>query len=313
MRLRASATAVALLTAAMPVLANAACPSRVDMQAMEAATLQQTLMVAGFTCHASGDYNRFVLAHRAELQKSDAALLAYFQRNGGTAAYHTYKTHLANQAALTSSHSDRFCDDAGQLFQIAGSSGALSDVLGSMPLADTGQDRCRAAIEARAEPVRGGSQRVTRTARAEPTRIPLPPFAGHAAPAPGDVTPPPQARTAAAPPPPDARREREYADRDPVRDDMRDDRDNGRYDMANRDGDRYAPPPPPDYRVRRAPPPPPPRDYAMRRGGMSPWRERDPREDIRSDPRDDDRGYDDRYGDYGPPDEDDAPFFGWGC
>jgi hypothetical protein len=308
MRLRASAAAAALLTAVLPALANAACPSRVDMQAMEAATLQQTLMVAGFTCHASGDYNRFVLAHRGELQKSDAALLAYFQRNGGTAAYHTYKTHLANQAALTSSHSDRFCDDAGQLFQIAGRSGALSDVLGSMPLADTGQDRCRATIEARAEPVQGSSQRVTRMARAEPTRIPLPPYANHKAPPPAarDIAPPPETRTAAAPPPPDMRRERDYADRGPAPDDMRDDdRDDGRYDMA-RDNDHYAPPPPPDYRAS-----PPSRDYAMRRGGMSPWRERAPE---RGDPRDDDRGYgpDDRYADYGPPDDDDAPFFGWG-
>jgi hypothetical protein len=308
MRLRASAAVAALLTAVTPVLANAACPSRVDIQAMEAATLQQTLMVAGFTCHASGDYNRFVLAHRSELQKSDAALLAYFQRNGGTAAYHTYKTHLANQAALTSSHSDRFCDDAGQLFQIAGSSGVLSDVLGSMPLADTGQDRCRATIEARAEPVQGSSQRVMRTARAEPTRIPLPPYAGHdAPPAARDIAPLPETRTAAAPPPPDMRRERDYADLGPKPDDMRDDdRDDGRYDMARGD-DRYAPPPPPpDY---RAPPPPPPtRDYAMRRGGMSPWRERAP------DPRDDDRWYgpDDRTADYGPPDDGDAPFFGWG-
>ena len=40
-------------------------------------------MVAGLTCQASDAYNRFVIAYRPELQKSDADLKAYFVRREG--------------------------------------------------------------------------------------------------------------------------------------------------------------------------------------------------------------------------------------
>jgi hypothetical protein len=133
------------------------------MHVLQRASLQQRLMVAAFTCHDTAAYNRFVLGHRGELQQSDAALLAYFKKNGGTAAYHTYKTHLANASALESSRSDDFCGNADLLFQATSGTGSLDDILDRMPAADTGYAACYVADT---KPVRGGSQKVARTADA---------------------------------------------------------------------------------------------------------------------------------------------------
>ena len=59
------------------------CTTQGELSSLRTAALQQQLMVAGLTCHASEAYNRFVLAYRPELQKSDAELKAYFIRRGG--------------------------------------------------------------------------------------------------------------------------------------------------------------------------------------------------------------------------------------
>jgi hypothetical protein len=153
------AAVAALTTAALPSAAAAACLNRTDMHAMQAAALQQRLMVAAFTCHDTAAYNRFVLGHRGELQKSDASLLAYFQKNGGTAAYHTYKTHLANAASLESSRSDSFCGDADVLFRTTSGRGSLGNILDRMPTTGTGYAACYVA---EATPVSGASQQVAR-------------------------------------------------------------------------------------------------------------------------------------------------------
>lgn len=83
-------------------LSALACNSPRDVAALKTAALQQRLMVAALTCKSTTAYNRFVLAHRAELQRSDADLKAYFVAQGGErgeAAYDTYKTKVANLAA----------------------------------------------------------------------------------------------------------------------------------------------------------------------------------------------------------------------
>jgi hypothetical protein len=79
--------------------ALAACIGARDAAALRVASLQQRLMVAGLACKAGDAYNRFVLGHRAELQRSDDDLKSYFVRNGGEAGYDSYKTRLANLAA----------------------------------------------------------------------------------------------------------------------------------------------------------------------------------------------------------------------
>lgn len=164
-RRKTGATMLALAMAALPLAANAACLNRTDMHAMQAASLQQRLMVAAFTCHDTAAYNRFVLSHRGELQQSDATLLAYFKKNGGEAGYHTYKTHLANASALDSSRSDGFCGDVGTLFRMTSGGGSLDDMLDRMPTASTGYSACYVADT---QPVQGGSQKIVRTADATP-------------------------------------------------------------------------------------------------------------------------------------------------
>ena len=59
------------------------CTTRMKWRRCAPPRVQQELMVAGLTCHASDAYNRFVLAYRPELQKSDADLKSYFMRRGG--------------------------------------------------------------------------------------------------------------------------------------------------------------------------------------------------------------------------------------
>jgi hypothetical protein len=87
-----------LIGIANPLAAHA-CVGPREAAALKIATLQQRLMVAGLTCHAGEAYNRFVLTHRAELQRSDDDLKDYFIKNGGEAGYDSYKTKAANLAA----------------------------------------------------------------------------------------------------------------------------------------------------------------------------------------------------------------------
>jgi len=144
-----AASAALLMAALSAAAASAACLNRTDMHALQAAAVQQKLMVAAFTCQDSAAYNRFVLSHRGELQKSDATLMAFFKRgSGGVAAYHTYKTHLANASALSSSRDDGFCGDASALFRRVSRGGSLDDVLDSMPTAGTGYSACYVASAA---------------------------------------------------------------------------------------------------------------------------------------------------------------------
>ena len=85
--------------------AAALCTTGKEMAALRAAAIQQQLMVAGLTCQAGADYNRFVLAYRPELRKSDADLKAYFvRRHGrrrGEEMYDSFKTKLANLSSFS--------------------------------------------------------------------------------------------------------------------------------------------------------------------------------------------------------------------
>jgi len=99
------------------------CTTQNELSALRTAALQQQLMVAGLTCHASAAYNRFVLAYRPELQKSDAELKAYFIRRGGEhgeADYDSFKTKLANLASLSDSADGRaYCANSRVSFEMA--------------------------------------------------------------------------------------------------------------------------------------------------------------------------------------------------
>lgn len=96
--------------------------------ARQTAGIQQQLMVAALTCHQTGLYNRLVTSRRNELRRSDAELRRFFEhRHGGIAAYHAYKTHLANAASLRSLHNiRRYCRAAETMFEAADKRADLS-------------------------------------------------------------------------------------------------------------------------------------------------------------------------------------------
>ena len=99
------------------------CTTADEMAALRTAAVQQELMVAGLTCQASEAYNRFVLAYRPELQRSDADLKAYFLRREGQrgeAAYDTFKTKLANLSSLSDiANTTGYCANARAAFSLA--------------------------------------------------------------------------------------------------------------------------------------------------------------------------------------------------
>jgi len=103
------------------------CANQTDASALRLAALQQELMVAAFTCRDVSRYNNFVLAHQPELVASDGVLKAYFVKRSGEAAYHTYKTELANSASLRSLHDDGFCAHAEHEFDASNDRASLSD------------------------------------------------------------------------------------------------------------------------------------------------------------------------------------------
>lgn len=103
-----------------PAMGSESCVSRSDAMALKTAAVQQQLMVAAFMCHDANAYNRFVRTYQTDLQESDASLKSYFvHRLGrrGEAAYDTYKTKVANLAALSQAKNDRaYCGEADRLF-----------------------------------------------------------------------------------------------------------------------------------------------------------------------------------------------------
>jgi hypothetical protein len=112
--------------------------------ALKTAAVQQELMVAGFTCNAGPQYNRFVTAHRLELQQSDAALMAYFKKrdHGKEAGYDSYKTKAANLSANRSaSDGALYCQAINQDFTIAEHS-SLKDFIAGERLLISVPDAC---------------------------------------------------------------------------------------------------------------------------------------------------------------------------
>ena len=91
-------------------------------------------------------YNRFIIAYRPELQRSDAELKTYFIRQGSEAAYDTFKTKLANLSSLsTIANGPAYCDAAAASFEAALSSRqALDDFVASQQLMISQADPVRA-------------------------------------------------------------------------------------------------------------------------------------------------------------------------
>jgi hypothetical protein len=119
--------------------AGAPCTRPPENTAIKAAAVQQELMVAALSCNATPRYNQFVTTFQESLQASDRALQAFFRRvagRGGTAAYHAFKTRMANAASRRSiAHITNFCNGTEAMFVTALDSGApnLAGFLSTQP------------------------------------------------------------------------------------------------------------------------------------------------------------------------------------
>lgn len=112
--------------------------------ALKMAAIQQELMVAGFTCGAEGQYNRFVAGHRQELRKSDAILMTYFKTrdHGREAGYDSYKTKAANLSANRSaSDGALYCQAIARDFDAA-ERHSLKDFIAEARLVIPAPDAC---------------------------------------------------------------------------------------------------------------------------------------------------------------------------
>jgi hypothetical protein len=140
---KAGISFVALLAMTAQVSAAEIC-DRGSSSALKTAAVQQELMVAGLMCHDTASYNRFVMAYQTDLQKSDAALMSYFRsRDGNEAGYDSYKTKLANLAAMRSSMDGaRYCAAVDADFASAAGSAGLTDFIAHDRLLITVPEAC---------------------------------------------------------------------------------------------------------------------------------------------------------------------------
>lgn len=99
------------------------CAKPEDITAMQAAAVQQQLMVAALSCEAVPLYNAFVTGYQPELYAADRQLLKFFKRlkpKGGELDYHSFKTRMANMASQLSIHDIvTFCNNAKAAYALA--------------------------------------------------------------------------------------------------------------------------------------------------------------------------------------------------
>jgi hypothetical protein len=100
------------------------CAKPVEVTAIQAAAIQQELMVAALTCNEITNFNAFQTGYSSELRASDAILEKMFKRlfgpSRGEAEYHAFKTRLANNSSMRSiQHNPDYCREASQVFAAA--------------------------------------------------------------------------------------------------------------------------------------------------------------------------------------------------
>ena len=117
------ACAAALLVGATAIAAPR-CARPEEVTAIQAAMIQQELMVAALTCNEIEHFNAFQTNYGPELRSSDGRLEKMFRRlygaRRGEAEYHAFKTRLANHSSMRSIHDNAgYCRDARAVFDAA--------------------------------------------------------------------------------------------------------------------------------------------------------------------------------------------------
>jgi hypothetical protein len=124
LKLGAGASALLVLAATgTGALAAQKCAKPVEVTAIQAAAVQQELMVAALTCNDVTSFNAFQTSYSMELRSSDKDLQKMFRRlfgGRGESEYHAFKTRLANDSSMRSIHDNAgYCQEAQMVFAAA--------------------------------------------------------------------------------------------------------------------------------------------------------------------------------------------------
>lgn len=100
------------------------CAKTEEVTAIQAAAIQQELMVAALTCNEVTNFNTFQTSFGPELRAYDATLERMFKRlyggGHGEAEYHAFKTRLANHSSMRSiTDNPSYCQEARDVFAAA--------------------------------------------------------------------------------------------------------------------------------------------------------------------------------------------------
>jgi hypothetical protein len=139
--------ALALVALAVGSSAMAGPPTKCakpdEVTAIQAASIQQELMVAALTCNEITNFNAFQTGYSQELRSSDGKLQRMFQRlfggRRGENEYHAFKTRLANNSSIRSIHNNTdYCHDASMAFAAAlgANKPTLADFVSGVPVSD---------------------------------------------------------------------------------------------------------------------------------------------------------------------------------
>ncbi|HEX3667034.1 MAG TPA: hypothetical protein VHU23_17565 [Rhizomicrobium sp.] len=120
----AGVACVAALALGTQAMAASRCARPDEMTAIQAAMIQQELMVAALTCNQIEHFNAFQTNFGPELRASDGRLARMFMRlygaRRGEAEYHAFKTRLANHSSIRSIHDNAgYCQEASTVFDAA--------------------------------------------------------------------------------------------------------------------------------------------------------------------------------------------------
>lgn len=143
-RLGAGAVALtAIIVTVTPASAARRCARPSEVTAIQAAAIQQQLMVAALTCHDVAEYNAFQTSYSRELRRSDHRLKSMFIRlygRRGVPKYHAFKTRLANKSSMRSIRNNSgYCQQAKVAFDAAlgANKPRLADFVSSVPVNQT--------------------------------------------------------------------------------------------------------------------------------------------------------------------------------
>ena len=130
------------------------CAKSDELSAIQAAAIQQQLMVAALTCDQITNFNAFQTSFGPELRTSDAKLEHMFKRlfggGQGEAQYHAFKTRLANDSSIRSIRDNQtYCHAASMVFAaaLAAEKPALTDFVAGIPVTDASPvDSCELRV-----------------------------------------------------------------------------------------------------------------------------------------------------------------------